>query len=260
MLQSQIEIWWQRWNYWQEIFLKTTSDCSSCAPLTTIIEVQNPLRNILRLQIRVVAGYQLETCWPEIRSRSRPWMGSRHIERECCPVLWRSTKGGKWPGRNNKRCSVFFCAQEISKVLFSTQNIPRNWGIRSKSGYHSPGEKKRGIGSRQQPHHSSCGSSQRRCCSGKFSVVEQLFSKAFWTTSLTNSFLGISEPEAAWLWGKAVAPERDQLCEADRRLAALDRQLQLKSQGARGRGELGAHHWGGHEGSLLHTGVLVQSE
>ena len=70
MLQSQIEIWWQRWNYWQEIFLKTTSDCSSCAPLTTIIEVQNPLRNILRLQIRVVAGYQLETCWPEIRSRS----------------------------------------------------------------------------------------------------------------------------------------------------------------------------------------------
>ena len=127
--------------------------------------------------------------------------------------LVKEHQGRQVARKEQQEVLCFLC--EKSRVLFSSQNIPLNWGIRSKSRYHSPGEKKRGIGSRQQPHHSSCGSPQRRCCSGKFSVVEQffpqgilnksfdqLFSRHIWTRS------GLTLRRSSCTWTRPTLPSR----------------------------------------------------
>merc|ERR1719270_2984115 len=104
----------------------------SCASLTTIREVQNPLSHITKLQIR----------------------GLQAIKEYLRPVEPRldQDQDHEWDQGRLRENAVQSC-----------EGAPREASGQEGT---ARGEKKRGIGSRQQPHHSSCGSPQRRCCSG----------------------------------------------------------------------------------------------
>merc|ERR1712004_876888 len=96
--------------------------------LTTITEVQNPLSNITKLQTRglqAIKEYLRPVDQRLDQDQDHEWDQGRLRENavQSCEGAPREASGQEGTARG---ALFFFCAQEISKVLFSTQNIPRN--------------------------------------------------------------------------------------------------------------------------------------